>query len=63
MKYVIYFKSRENYQDTSTWSKELLPSDFTLKEIREVCNLLKIEGFALTDVSGSKIVHLEWFKL
>lgn len=62
MKYVIYLKSRANYHDVSTWSKELLPSDFTLKEIREVCNLLKIEGFALTNASGNKIVHLEWFK-
>lgn len=60
MKYVIYLKSRVNYHDVSTWSKELLPSEFSLKEIREVCNLLKIEGFALSD--GKEIIHLEWFK-
>lgn len=61
-KFVIYFKSRSNYKDISTWSKELLPNDFNLDELREVCKMVGLDGFGLTNANGTKIVHLEWIK-
>lgn len=30
---VLYFKSRKNFQDKSTWRKEQLPEDYTDKEV------------------------------
>lgn len=61
-KFVIYFKSRSNYKDASTWLKELLPNDFNLDELRKVCKIVGIDGFGLTNANGTKIIHLEWIK-
>lgn len=60
--YIIYFKSRANYKDTSTWAKEALYDEFSMDEIRQVCKIVGLDGFGLTNANGTKIVHLEWLK-
>lgn len=64
MKHVIYFKSRKNLQDTSTWSKELLPSDYTINEIRQVCKIVGFEGYAIVENLGTEnqqTIDFKWF--
>ena len=56
---VFYFKSRANYRDTSTWAKELMPSDATIDEARQAAKMFKNEGFAI--VRNGKAIHMEWF--
>ena len=61
MLYILYFASRKNFKDQSTWAKEVAPADYTLEEIREVSKLADKEGFAIWNATQRKTVHMEWF--
>lgn len=47
MVYIVYFKSRKNFRDASTWAKEVCPKDATIDEIRQAAKLFGNEGFAV----------------
>lgn len=36
----LYFKSRKNFHDMSTWKKEELPKDYTNKEVLDAEGLI-----------------------
>ena len=59
MKTILYFHSRKNFTDKSTWGKEQLPPDYTDEEIKEVCRLAGIEGYAI--VENNKVLTMKWF--
>ena len=59
MVYIVYFKSRKNFRDTSTWAKEVCPVDATLSEIQQAAKLSGNDGFAI--MKDGKAIHLEWF--
>lgn len=56
---ILYFKSRANYRDTSTWAKEVCPKDATINEIRQAAKMFNNEGFAV--MKNGKAIHMEWF--
>lgn len=60
MSYIIYFKSRANMSDKSTWRKELLPDDATIREIAMAANLGGCEGFAI--VRNNEVLTIKWLK-
>lgn len=62
MKYIIYFKSRKNMCDKSTWAKEVMPEDATLNEIRMATKFGGCEGFAIVDRDMKQIYKMEWVK-
>lgn len=62
MKYIIYFKSRKDMRDTSTWAKEIMPKDATIDEIREATKLGGCEGFAIADRNIKRIFVMEWIR-
>lgn len=59
MKTILYFHSRKNFTDKSTWGKEQLPPDYTDEEIREVCRLAGVEGYAI--IENNKVSTMKWF--
>lgn len=59
MKTILYFHSRKNFADKSTWGKEQLPPDYTDEEIREVCRLAGVEGYAI--IENNKVSTMKWF--
>ena len=61
MKYIIYFSSRKDFKDKSTWGKEIYPSDATVAEVRRAAKLAGQEGFAIVNFKTQKTLHFEWF--
>ena len=61
MLYILYFASRKNFKNPSTWEIEVAPADYTLEEIRETSKLAGKEGFAIWNETQSKTVYTEWF--
>jgi hypothetical protein len=61
MKYILYFSSRKNFGDKSTWSKEAYPSDASIPEVRRAAMLAGCEGFAIVNFKTKKTHHFEWF--
>lgn len=59
MLYILYFASRKNFKNPSTW--EVAPADCTLEEIREASKLANKEGFAIFNETQGKTVYVEWF--
>lgn len=59
MVYIVYFKSRKNFRDTSTWAKEVCPADAKIDEIRQAARVFGNEGFAV--MKDGKAIHMEWF--
>lgn len=60
MSYIIYFKSRANMSDKSTWRKEPLPHDATIREIAMATKLGGCEGFAI--VRDNEIITFKWLQ-
>lgn len=58
MSYIIYFKSRSNMSDKSTWRKELLPDDTTIREVAMATKLGGCEGFAI--VRNKELITFKW---
>lgn len=60
----LYFKSRKNFQDKSTWEKEELPEDYTDQEVLDVAKLAGYESVAIIANFG-KVNHqvklFKWF--
>lgn len=64
MVHALYFKSRKNFSDKSTWTKELMPSDYTREEVAEAARLAGMEGYAIVKDFGTsnvKTLHIGWF--
>ena len=60
--YALYFKSRKNFADKSTWGKEKMPSDYTEKEVAKAARLAGCEGYAIWDFTTNKAISFKWFK-
>jgi hypothetical protein len=56
--FILYFRKRADFNDTKTWAKEILPSDFTIEEVRKATYYAGCEGFAI--VRNNKIETMEW---
>lgn len=60
----LYFKSRKNFQDKSTWEKEELPEDYTNKEVLDAAKLAGCEGVAIIanfDKANHQVKLFKWF--
>jgi len=60
----LYFKSRKNFNDKSTWSKEQLPSDYTTEEVKQAAHLAGCEGYAIVSnfaQPNQQILTFKWF--
>ena len=60
----LYFKSRKNFQDKSTWRKEELPNNYTNKEVLDAAKLAGCEGVAIIANFGKanqKVELFRWF--
>ena len=60
----LYFKSRKNFHDMSTWKKEELPNDYTNKEVLDAAKLASCEGVAIIANFGKtnqKVILFKWF--
>lgn len=61
----LYFHSRKNFNDKSTWSKEQLPQDYSYQEVAQAAKLAGCEGYAIIDDQASpnnRIKEFKWFK-
>lgn len=61
----LYFHSRKNFNDKSTWSKEQLPQDYSYQEVTQAAKLAGCEGYAIIDDQASpnnRIKEFKWFK-
>lgn len=58
----LYFKSRKNFQDKSTWKKEELPEDYTDQEVLAVAKLAGCEGVAIIANFGKANYQVKLFK-
>ena len=58
--FVIYFKSRADFRNQATWAKEMLPSGWTISEVRSASRLAGQEGFAIMSPNNG-VIHMEWF--
>ena len=58
----LYFKSRKNFHDISTWKKEELPKDYTNKEVLDAAKLAGCEGVAIIANFGKANQKVELFK-
>ena len=43
----LYFESRKNFKDKSTWKKEKLPKDYTNSEVLDAAKMAGCEGVAI----------------
>lgn len=62
--FALYFHSRKNFSDKSTWGKELLPVDYTENEVATAAKVAGCEGYAIMDNSkpaGQEILSFKWF--
>lgn len=58
----LYFKSRKNFQDKSTWRKEELPNNYTNKEVLDAAKLAGCEGVAIIANFGMINQQIKLFK-
>lgn len=58
----LYFKSRKNFQDKSTWEKEELPEDYTDKEVLDAAKLAGCEGVVIIANFGKANQQVKLFK-
>ena len=58
----LYFKSRKNFQDKSTWRKEELPNNYTNKEVLDAAKLAGCEGVAIIANFGKTNQQIKLFK-
>ena len=58
----LYFKSRKNFKDKSTWKKEELPEDYTNKEVLDAAKLAGCEGVAIIANFGKANHQVKLFK-
>ena len=60
----LYFKSRKNFKDKSTWRKEKLPKDYTNSKVLDAAKMAGCEGVAIIANFGKtnqKIILFKWF--
>lgn len=60
----LYFKSRKNFQDKSTWRKEELPNNYTNKEVLNAAKMAGCEGIAIIanfGMTNQKVILFKWF--
>ena len=60
----LYFESRKNFKDKSTWKKEKLPKDYTNSEVLDAAKMAGCEGVAIIANFGKanqKVKLLIWF--
>lgn len=60
----LYFESRKNFEDKSTWKKEKLPKDYTNSEVLDAAKMAGCEGVAIIANFGKanqKVKLLIWF--
>ena len=60
----LYFHSRKNFNDKSTWSKEQLPQDYSCQEVAQAAKLAGCEGYAIIDNEASprnQVIEFKWF--
>lgn len=58
----MYFKSRKNFKDKSTWKKEELPEDYTEKGILDAAKLAGCQGVAIIANFGKANHQVKLFK-
>ena len=61
----LYFHSKKNFNDKSTWGKEKLPQDYSCQEVAQAAKLAGCEGYAIIDnkaSSSNQIIEFKWFK-
>ena len=58
----LYFKSRKNFQDKSTWKKKELPKDYTDREVLDADKLASCEGVAIIADFGKANHQVKLFK-
>lgn len=62
--FALYFHSRKNFSDKSTWGKELLPVDYTENEVAKAAKVTGCAGYAIMDDSkpaDNKVLSFKWF--
>ena len=60
----LYFESRKNFKDKSTWKKEKLTKDYTNSEVLDAAKMAGCEGVATIANFGKanqKVKLLRWF--
>ena len=60
----LYFHSRKNFNDRSTWGKEQLPQDYSCQEVAQAAKLAGCEGYAIIDNEASprnQVIDFKWF--
>lgn len=60
----LYFESRKNFKDKSTWKKEKLPKNYTNSEVLDAAKMAGCEGVAIIANFGKanqKVKLLRWF--
>lgn len=60
----LYFESRKNFKDKSTWKIEKLPKDYTNSEVLDAAKMDDCEGVAIIANFGKanqKVKLLIWF--
>ena len=60
----LYFHSRKNFNDTSTWSKEQSPPAYSYQEAAQAATLAGCEGYAIIDNQASlrnQVIEFKWF--
>ena len=58
----LYFKSRKNFQDKSTWRKEELPKDYTNSEVLDAAKIAGCEGVAIIANFGKTNQEVKLFR-
>ena len=61
----LYFHSKKNFNDKSTWGKEKLPQDYPCQEVAQAAKLAGCEGYAIIDNEANprnQIREFKWFK-
>lgn len=58
----LYFKSRKNFKDKSTWKKEELLEDYTDKEVLDAAKLAGCKGVTIIANFGKANNQVKLFK-
>lgn len=59
----LYFHSRKNFNDRSTWGKEQLPQDYSCQEVEQAAKLAGCEGYTIIDNEASprnQVIEFKW---
>lgn len=59
--YALYFKSRKNFEDKKTWSKEKMPPDWSEEEVKQAAKAAKVEGYAVMNFDMNEVYCFKWF--